>query len=570
LAIGLLGLLSVAGLSGARTDLSTARSALEAARSAMTGHDVGGGRAALDRASSALNRAGDRAGRFPLVVLRPVPLVGSPVKALAAGVRAGQEATAAGRILNEAAAAFPTSGTGAGIDGHNLSAFHAAAHSSSEALHGAGTHLAAARRALRGPAGALLPPVSSPAISLLKTVDGASRQLASAERGLRLLSSLTSPDTDVRLLLLSQDSMELRPTGGYIGSFGVFHFDHGAVDLERYESFEALPPPDPPMEAPAELAAVADRPWDLSNSNWWSDFPTSARTAVEMFRRQGGGEVAGVIAVTEHVMARLVGPVGPIKLPSYAKPVTEEGFAERVLYEVELKRPEDNPRKKFLTELADEVFDRLFRLSSDKLPVVVEALGHAASAGDLQVYFTNPVWQADVAGSVLEGALPKAVPGGDFLMLSEINMTAGKANADLVRNVTYRVRKGSGGRLVANLEIEYRNNGVETVVNPYYNGLLHVYVPKGSELTEDSLGASEDAPDGPYTMISSQVYVEPEGRELISFTYRLPKSVPTKGLYRLNWLRQPGTPADTLTATVGNRTFEADPAKRRFGVTARL
>jgi hypothetical protein len=291
---------------------------------------------------------------------------------------------------------------------------------------------------------------------------------------------------------------------------------------------------------------------------------------VEMFHRQGGGEVAGVIAVTENVMARLVGAVGPVTLPGYSKPVVEEGFAERVLYEVELKRPQDNPRKKFLSELADEVFHRLFALPTDKLPVVAEALGHAAAAGDLQLYFTNPAWQADVAGSVLEGALPEAAPGADFLMLSETNMTASKANAELVRNVTYRVRKGSGDRLLATLEVEYRNNGVESVVNPYYNGLLRVYAPKGSELTGDSLGDSEDAPDGPYTMISSQVYVPPQGREVISFTYRLPKSLPTKGLYRLNWLRQPGTPADTLTAMVGNRTFEADPAERRFEVTARL
>jgi hypothetical protein len=570
-AVGLLGLLSVAGLSGARNDLSAARSALEAARSAMTSHDVEPGRVALERAGVALGRAGDRAGRFPLVLLRPVPLLGSPVKALAAGVTAGNEATAAGRILNEAAEAFPTSGTGAGVDGHNLSAFHAAALKSSEALDAAGMHLAAARTALQGPAGAFLPPVSSPAISLLKTVDGASKQLHSAARGLRLLSSLTSAETDVRLLLLSQDSMELRPTGGFIGSFGVFHFDHGQVELERYEnSVGGLALPEPPMDAPDDLENVMGRPWDLSNSNWWPDFPTSAATAVEMFRRQGGGEVAGVVAVTEHVMARLVGAVGPVTLPSYSKPVVEEGFAERVLYEVEIKRPQDNPRKKFLTELADEVFHRLFALPADKLPVVAETLGHAAAAGDLQIYFANPAWQADVAGSVLEGALPKAAPGEDFLLLSETNMTAGKANAELVRNVTYGVRKGSGGRLVAALEIEYRNNGVETEVNPYYNGLLRVYVPRGSELTEESLGDSEDAPDGPYTMISSQVYVPPEGREVISFTYRLPKSVPTKGLYRLSWLRQPGTPADSLTATVGNRTFEADPAERRYEVTARL
>ena len=92
--------------------------------------------------------------------------------------------------------------------------------------------------------------MSNAAKSLLKTVDSASKQLAGAERGLKLLSQLTDPGTDMRLLLLSQDTMELRATGGYIGSFGVFRFDHGSVQLERYASFEALPDPGTPGRGP--------------------------------------------------------------------------------------------------------------------------------------------------------------------------------------------------------------------------------------------------------------------------------------------------------------------------------
>jgi hypothetical protein len=356
--------------------------------------------------------------------------------------------------------------------------------------------------------------------------------------------------------------MELRPTGGYIGSFGVLRVAHGTIALERYDSFEALPPPEPPMDAPEELAAVMARPWDLSNSNWWPDFPTSARTAVEMFRRQGGGDVDGVLAITEATMARLVGVLGPIPVPGYSTPVTEEGFGERVLWEVELKRPQDTPRKKFLTLLADEMFRRLFAVPADKVPAVVDALGRSAGAGDLQVWFANPTWQAEVAGSSLDGALPDA--GGDFLLLAEANMTAGKANAGLVRDLEYTVRPGKNGRLLATLRIEYRNEAPESEVNPYYNGLVRVYVPAGSELVGDE-GDLVDATDGPYAVLRSEVYVPPTGGErVITFEYLLPKSLAPGGDYRLTWLRQPGTPRDTYTAVVGGHTFEAEPGARRL------
>jgi hypothetical protein len=289
---------------------------------------------------------------------------------------------------------------------------------------------------------------------------------------------------------------------------------------------------------------------------------------MDLYARQGGGQVDGVIAVTENVMAELVGAVGPVILPDYTKPVTEEGFAERVLYEVELKRPLDNPRKKFLIELADEVFHRLFALPADKLPVVAEALGKAGSAGDLQVYFSDAALQASVAGTILDGALP--APNGDFLELVDSNLTASKANAQLVRTVTYTVKPGSGGQPSATLDIDYANNGPATAVNPYYNGFLRVYVPKGTILSDDSEGDLTPAEDGPYDVIATQAYVEPLGKLHVHLEYTLPKTVAPSGHYHLTWLRQPGTPADSLTAVVGSRTFAAEPADRRFEVSTDL
>jgi hypothetical protein len=574
LALGLFGLLAVSGLGDAHHDLSLARSALEQARNAVATRQVETAEVALDQADARLAAAGRQAGRWPLSLLRHLPLVGSPVEALATGVEAGQEVVAAGHILAEAANSLPTSGD-TSLDGHDLSALNAAARSSQEALSEAGVHFAAARRALEAPARALLPPVSAPARALLGDLDRAEGQLAAAMRGLRLLGQLTDPATEARLLLLSQDSMELRPTGGFVGSFGVLRVAHGTVALERYDSIDVLADADPPMDPPEDLAGSLDRSWDVSNANWWPDFPSSARTAAELFRRQGGGEVDGVIAITEHAMARLVGALGPIQLPGYA-PVIEDGFDRRVLYEVELKRPLDKPRKRFLTLLADEVFHRLFRLPAEQVPQVAEALGRSAGAGDLQVWFDRSDWQADVSGSALDGALPAADPTGDFILLSEANLTASKANGDLLRRVNYSVAPGPDGRLEATLRIDYRNQGVESEINPYYNGLVHVYVPKGSEITGDQ-GEAVDAPDGPYTMLISSVYVAPEGHEVLTFRYLLPKGVAPGGKYRLSWLRQPGTPRDVLIATVGGRSFEAGPggdlaveARLRRGFLARL
>ena len=57
-----------------------------------------------------------------------------------------------------------------------------------------------------------------------------------------------------------------------------------------------------------------------------------------------------------------LGAFGPMHVPGYDRPISEQGFADRVLYEVELKRPFDSPRKKFLIRLSRVVFDQLFDL----------------------------------------------------------------------------------------------------------------------------------------------------------------------------------------------------------------
>jgi hypothetical protein len=288
-----------------------------------------------------------------------------------------------------------------------------------------------------------------------------------------------------------------------------------------------------------------------------------------MFLRQGGGVVDGVVAVTEDALARLVGAIGPVTVPGYAEPVTEEGFARRVLYEVELKRPPDTPRKRFLIELSRIVFNRVLSLEPDEVPEVARAVAASVAAGDVQVWFADPARQRLVAGTAWDGALPP--PRGDFLRLAEANLAASKANADLVRTVDYTVRR-AGDRWVARLVIGYRNEGAPSPVNPYYSGFLRVYVPRGARLLDTSGGQMDegDAPDGPYRVFARWVLVRPLGRAEAVFEYLLPPGVVQGRHYRLTVARQPGTPRDTYRVAVAGHHATLAPGSRSLALDARV
>ena len=560
-------LLTVSQLASGRRNLLLARANLTAARQALVQRDDAGARARLDRAAAQLRTADRSASGLTLRVLKPLPLLGSPARALSAAVGAGSEGVAAGRIIAEASASFPTSAS-ATVDGHDLAAFHQAATRSETAVDEASRRLEAASARLDGPAGAAFPPVSRPAKAMQAEIEEGRRELSGLTRALAMLRDLTGPDTEMRLLLLSQDTLELRPTGGFIGSYGILHFSHGTARLERYAATEDLPPPSPPMPAPPGLATYLQTPWNLSNANWSPDFPTTATTAAELFRRQGGGDVDGVLALTELATARLIGALGSLQLPSYPKPVEEEGFDQRAVYEVELKRPFDVPRKKFLIELADVLFARLFDLPAEKLPAVADAVRRSIGGGDIQLWFRDQGRQVLLAGAEVAGTLPP--PAGDFLMVIDANMTASKANLEVTKEIEYRVERQADGRLVAHVEVDIRNDGVESVVNPFYNSYLRVYAPGGSELLNPNLQTRQLAREGPYEVFAQPLVVGAKKEGTLTFDYVLPSHIISDGSYRLTWVRQVGTGRDVLNALVGGRRARVDPERRALSFQARL
>ncbi len=556
-------------MSAARHELTFARSEFENARQAVSGAHDDDARAALTRASHRLASARAAIGAPPLRLMRLVPLVGSPVRAIEDADRAGDQVLAAGHVLLNASSSFPRSGS-TGLNGHDLGSFHAAALKSQAALLEAKRRLHVADADLSGSVNAVLSPVSSPARAMRAELKRNTTLLERADGGLRLLAHLTAPDVDARLLLLSQDSLELRPTGGYIGSYGVLHFSHGTIQLEKYEATEDLPPPDPPLAPPEDLAPALPGAWGLSNANWWPDFPHSAAVARDLYRRQGGAEVDGVLALTEYATARMVGAVGPLQVPGYAEPVVEKGFDQRVVFEVELKRPLDVPRKKFLKGLSDVLFDRIFNLPPDRLPALATAIGKSVGAGDIQLWFNDPAQEHLLDGTVASGRLP--APSQDFLMLVDANLTASKANVGLVKQVNYRVTPSKGGHLMGHLEVRVRNDAAESDINPYYNAVLRVYAPPGSTLLTSSKEQGPEAAgyDPPFQVFTQLLVVAPQSETTVVFEYTLPAQVAPGGNYGLTWMRQPGTPRDSLVADVGSGSSQVGAAVRSIVVRRHL
>jgi hypothetical protein len=559
---GLVAFASLVGirLLGARSDLKHGQRALVAARRAMTAGEPADAATALRRARASFRHAKQAAG-LPASILDPIPVIGSAPKAARQTADAGLHLVAAGGELNAVVRSLSSDRDAVKAD--DLAPVHRVASTSPANLARAQAHLVAAQHDLGGPQGALLPPISGPARGAAKVVAGGTRQLRRLRASLGVVADLTAPDADVKLLILSQDTFEQRASGGFIGSLGVLHFAHGGVSLENYRSYEELPLPRPAVPAPANLAPwLRGRPWEISNSNWWPDFPTTASAAREMFARQTGEQVDGVVALTQEVLGPIVGMLGQVDVPGYQTPVTQASLEDRILYEVELKRPRDNPRKKFLSALSTEVMDRVFELPQGKLLSLARVVGKTAVGGSAQAWFANPHWQDAVRGSSWDGALPRT--DGDFLMMVDTNMWESKANRYVTHNVEYTIERDSSG-LVGHLRADYRNDGDPGPADPAYLAYVRIYVPSGARLLDGQANDEGPAPDGPYRVLSTQLLVGNHEQKTVDVSYTLPASVAPGGHYRLTWVRQVGTGGDRLRASVAGRSVTVGARTTRFG-----
>ena len=259
-------------------------------------------------------------------VVGPVPWVGRQYTAADTLVEIGLDGSMAGTQLTEAlkraSAASSTTTDSASKLGSVLTNGRKNVEAALSALSDA------ADRTATLPPDGLISPLAK-AVSSVKAALGGATPYLNRSRGLLQLESYLA-SSNHRLLIVSQDGAELRPTGGFPGSFGVIDVGPTGVRLETYQDVYALP--DPPQPVPPPRGAYMTTAFTFRDANWWMDFPTSAKTMLGFWQTGGEPPVDGIVAIDTVVMKDLLGVVGPIRVPGYNETFYSANLLERLLY----------------------------------------------------------------------------------------------------------------------------------------------------------------------------------------------------------------------------------------------
>ncbi len=311
--------------------------------------------------------------------------------------------------------------------------------------------------------------------------------LAEAIAFLPALEEFLGLEQNQRYLLVFQNPNELRPTGGFIGSFALVDILRG--ELRRIEipgggSYDLAGGLREHLVSPAPLHLIEPR-WQFHDANWFPDFPSSARKLIWFYEKSGGPSVDGLVAVNATLVTKLLAILGPIEMPDYHRVFTADNFIleTQKIVELEYDRLQNRP-KALIGELAPRLIERIMTATPEQMLKLLAVLGEAGRAKEIQVYTRDQTQQTAWARVGFAGEWKKT--SGDALGLAVSNIAGGKTDAVIQTNLDLQTTLEASGEVVNRLTITRLHQGRkgDLFTGQRNVSYLRVYVPIGSALIE--------------------------------------------------------------------------------------
>ncbi len=414
-------------------------------------------------------------------------------------------------------------------------------------------------------------------------------------------SVLVGRDGMRNYLLIFQNQTELRPTGGFMGSFAEITMDRGQItkinipsggtyDLQGELRARVTPP------KPLQLVQST---WQFQDANWNPDFPSAAKKIEWFWNNSGEPTIDGVIAINANMVQKLLAVTGPIDMPEYGRIITEENFIQETQKAVELDYDIiANTPKKIIGDLQKKIMEKAKTFTKEQWVQVAGIVVRSLDTKDIQVYFTRDTEEALAERYGWSNRLKSTV--GDSLAIVYANIAGQKTDKVIEEHVKHVVHMHEDGSIIDTAKITriHRGNKGEIFQGVRNVGYMRVYVPKGSTLisasgfntpepkwfqkiddstisdpdimrveqtASEGAGSSTIAVESDRTVFGGWVQLDPGHSQEIELTYTLPftaKDILSKveaspesasashGAYVLLLTSQPGKPDRTIQSTV--------------------
>lgn len=329
----------------------------------------------------------------------------------------------------------------------------------------------------------LLPPVASAVTSAKEQLTPLEPVFAKADSISTFVRYLLG--SDHRFLVVSQNNAELRPTGGFMGSYGLLKVGPSGFKLERYRDIYSLPKDTVKIPKPAG-ARMGGKLLRIQDANWWLDFPTSAKTILKLYDSMKQPKVDGVIAIDLITIKTLLGEFGPITLADYGKTITSKNMIHTLVVMIEQEQANAGlHRKDVLQPLSEELLHRMLHIKPGELAPTGRLLIELANQKRLQVFVRDEAVQQAAMSVGWAGAIDAPKQSTDLLAVANAVVWASKMNIGVHKTIDYQVTLAESGEATTELTLGYKKDArrILTVQRQWFGDYLRVYRPDGTKLT---------------------------------------------------------------------------------------
>lgn len=376
---------------------------------------------------------------------------------------------------------------------------------------------------------------------LRAAVAKAGNEVDSIDRIASLVPPMLGSDGPRNYLLLFQNPAELRALGGIPGAVAQIRTEGGKIEMTRQASTADFPfyPTSVLPLTPVTTSIYGDIVGQyLQNVTMTPHFAESAALAQEMWKKETGITVDGVIAIDPVSLSYILKATGPIRLAT-GDELTSGNAVKLLLSDVYNRYVKPPDQDKFFASAAEAIFGAV---SSGKLDTkaFASALTRAGDEHRLLIWSAHPAEQTIVAQTTLAGGLPES--DAETRRFGVYLNDATGAKMDYYLSVHYAIGSAvcaSDNRPNYSLTITLANTApldAATTLKPYVTGgrgfgvapgnirtNLAIYAPEGVQglaalRDDDKLSYNLDF-DSKRQVALSQVELEPGQSTVLRFNY---------------------------------------------------
>ncbi|MBW8761787.1 MAG: DUF4012 domain-containing protein [Microbacterium sp.] len=254
----------------------------------------------------------------------------------------------------------------------------------------------------------LLGPVRDAVAQVSGLVTEAYTGVDAVRRASTLMPAMLGADGPRDYLIVFQNNAEWRSLGGIVGAMLQLHTDNGRLTLTAQGSSEDFPAYEAtvmPLSSEEEQIFGAQPARWVQNVTQIPDFTRGAPIAREMWLREKGVDVDGVISLDPVALSYVLEATGPVSLPT-GDTLTSANAVDLLLNGVYQRYEQPREQDAFFAAAASAVFASLTSGTASPSDLL-SSMARAGYENRLLLWSADAAEQAVLDGTSLQGALPE-------------------------------------------------------------------------------------------------------------------------------------------------------------------